>query len=118
MPRRAEGLNAGKVQKAPPGRYGDGGGLYLLVRSKEATYWIFRYVRFGQMREMGLGAACGQKAVSLTDARRRAKELNDTLRDGIDPLDQRNADAASQKAAKAKAVTFGECANDYIEEHR
>ena len=38
MPRRAAGLTAAKVRTAEPGRYGDGGGLYLLVRSPEARF--------------------------------------------------------------------------------
>ena len=41
------------MAKARPGRYGDGGGLYLLVRSPKAKFWVFRYVRGGRMREMG-----------------------------------------------------------------
>ena len=69
MPRRAHGISAAKVAKARPGRYGDGGGLYLLVRSPEAKFWVFRYVRGGRMREMGLGPAAGRTAVSLADAR-------------------------------------------------
>ncbi len=35
MPRRAKGLTAAQVEKGTkPGRYGDGAGLYLLVRSR------------------------------------------------------------------------------------
>jgi hypothetical protein len=55
MPQRARGLTAAQVQKGTtPGRFGDGGGLYLLVRSREAKFWLFRYTRHGKMREMGL----------------------------------------------------------------
>jgi len=57
MPRKAAGLSAAKVSKAAPGRYGDGNGLYLLVRAQDARYWLFRYTRDGKMREMGLGSA-------------------------------------------------------------
>ena len=45
-----------KVKTAAPGRYGDGKGLYLLVRSADARFWLFRYRRNGHMREMGLAA--------------------------------------------------------------
>ena len=51
MPRRAKGLSAAKVSKAKPGRYGDGNGLYLLVRGPAAKFWSFRYVKAGRMRE-------------------------------------------------------------------
>ena len=89
MPRRAHGISAAKVAKARPGRYGDGGGLYLLVRSPEAKFWVFRFVRRGRMREMGLGPATGRTAVSFADARLKARKLYYMHRDGRDPLAQR-----------------------------
>jgi hypothetical protein len=54
MPKRAAGVTAAQVDKAEPGRYGDGGGLYLLVKPSGWRGWVFRYVRGGKMREMGL----------------------------------------------------------------
>ena len=63
MARKAAGLNAAKVRTAKPGRYGDGNGLYLFVRSAEARFWVFRYTpRDGKMREMGLGRAGDDRA--------------------------------------------------------
>ena len=60
MPRRAAGLTAAKVSKAKPDRYGDGGGLYLLVRSPAARFWVSRYTLAGQkIRELGLAAPPG-----------------------------------------------------------
>lgn len=61
MPVKAAGLTAAKVRTAAPGRYGDGGGLYLLVRPptekrQEAgergggRFRLFRYTRAGKMR--------------------------------------------------------------------
>ena len=71
MPRRAAGLSAARVAKeTKPGRYGDGAGLYLLVRSPQAKFWVFRFTRQGRMREMGLGAAVGRTAVSLVPSAR------------------------------------------------
>jgi len=31
MPRHAKGVSQGKIDKGRPGRYGDGGGLYLNI---------------------------------------------------------------------------------------
>jgi hypothetical protein len=63
MPRRAQGLTAAQVEKGTtPGRFGDDGGLYLLVRSREAKFWLFRFTRHGKMREMGLGPVIGRDA--------------------------------------------------------
>jgi integrase len=122
MPRRAKGLSAQGVQKAKPGRYGDGAGLYLLVRAPDAKFWVFRYTRFGRMREMGLGPATGKTAVLLADARKRALALYNLVRDGVDPLDQRRAARTAQRVDAAKAdaatMTFRQCADAYIEAHR
>ncbi|HEY4042121.1 MAG TPA: hypothetical protein VGM32_09815 [Rhodopila sp.] len=42
MPASATPLTAGKVRTAQLGRYGDGNGLYLLVRDNGTAFWIFR----------------------------------------------------------------------------
>ena len=118
MPRRAKGLSAAKVQKAGPGRYGDGAGLYLYVRSPAAKFWTFRYVRKGKMRELGLGPAIGRAAVSLVDARKRALVLYNLHKEGRDPLAEREAARAATQAEEAKGLTFEEAAARYIKAHR
>lgn len=118
MPRKAEGLSAAGVKTAAPGRYGDGAGLYLLVRSAEARFWLFRYVRGGKMREMGLGAASGRTAVSLADARKKARRLYDMVRDGRDPLAEKVAERAAAAVEAAKVISFKSCGESYIEAHR
>lgn len=41
MSRRAEGLTAAQVEKGTKcGRYGDGAGLDVLVRSRETKFWF------------------------------------------------------------------------------
>jgi integrase len=121
MPRKAEGLTAAKVRTAKPGRYGDGAGLYLLVRGPEARFWLFRYTREGKMREMGLGPASGSAGVSLADARVKARKLHDMVREGFDPLLERDAareaKAALAKMAEIKRMTFRAVADAYIAAH-
>ncbi|MBD0272275.1 MAG: DUF4102 domain-containing protein, partial [Acetobacteraceae bacterium] len=123
MPRRAAGLTAAKVRTAKPGRYGDGGGLYLLVRSPEARYWVFRYTMPGaKMREVGLGrAGTGPGAVALARAREHAADLYRLVRAGVDPLAKREADAASAAAEAAAAAvrgkTFREVAEMFLASH-
>jgi hypothetical protein len=119
MPRRAKGLTAAQVEKGTKlGRYGDGAGLYLLVRSRQAKFWLFRYTRSGKMREMGLGPAKGRTAVSLSQARARARQLYAVVREGRDPLADREAEKAEAQAdaakAKAAAMRFGEVADMYL----
>lgn len=88
-----------------PGRYADGGGLYLLVTSRQKS-WTFVYVRQGRRRELGLGSAA---TVSLADARRKAEAIRRQLADGVDPL------AAKQEAERDRRTpTFGEMADRHI----
>jgi integrase len=121
VPRKAEGLTAAKVRTAKPGRYGDGAGLYLLVRGPEARFWLFRYTRGGKMREMGLGPAIGAAGVSLADARVKARKLHDMVREGFDPLLEREtareAEAEQAKMAEVKRMTFHDVADAYIAAH-
>ena len=118
MPRKAAGLTAAKVRTARPGRYGDGKGLYLLVRSPAARFWLFRYRRGGRMREMGLGSVSD---VSLAEAREKAESLHRKVRSGVDPLEEREARALAEKAAEREAtvrpITFGDVADNYIAAH-
>jgi integrase len=133
MPKRATPLTAAKVKTAKAGRtkagrpakarrYGDGDGLYLLVRADGAAFWLFRYVLSGKkMRELGLGRARGPKAVTLAAARAAAAALHGLVRNGIDPLDQRKADraqrAAAAQAEQANAITFRAVARFYMDAH-
>jgi integrase len=113
------------VRTAKPGRYGDGNGLYLLVRNPEARFWVFRYTMPGRkLREMGLGRADadGSKGgITLANARDRAAELRRLVKAGSDPLDHRDAkeaaDVAQAKAAAARARTFAQVAEEYQKAH-
>lgn len=96
-----------------PGRYGDGDGLWLQVRSADKRSWLFRFTRHGQAREMGLGPFPG---VSLAEARQGAEDCRRQLRQGIDPIDQRQALIAAAAAA-APTLTFRQVADRYHEAH-
>lgn len=116
MPRRSKGLTALEVAKAVPGpsgkprRLSDGGGLYLLVRTAEAKYWLFRYQSGGRERTIGLGPAAGRIGVTLTSARERARRLLDQIRDGKDPRAERDAARQARRVAAARSKTFREAA--------
>jgi hypothetical protein len=38
------------IKEGKPGRYGDGNGLYLMIPSKGAPYWMYRYTFAGKRR--------------------------------------------------------------------
>jgi integrase len=97
------------------GMLADGGGLYLQVGDGRAKSWIFRFKRSGAERWMGLGSA-GE--VSLADAREGAAACRRQLRDGVDPLASREAIRGQANAEAAKAITFKQCAEKYIDAHR
>ena len=122
MPKKAAGLTAAKVNTAKPGRYVDGDGLMLFVRSPDARFWLLRYSHGGKRREAGLGrAGKGKGAVKLAEARQKAADMRRMLKTGIDPLAHREAEAARQKAAAqqaaAQGVTFRAVADLYMGAH-
>jgi integrase len=96
------------------GYWPDGGGLYLQVSPTRTKSWIFRYTRHGKTREMGLGS---MQTVGLADARRKATDARRLLSEGIDPLDTKKAKILEQSLAKARTITFSQCARTYIASH-
>ncbi len=110
------------VRNIGPGRYADGGGLYLIVKETGARSWLLRYRGDGgRVRDMGLGRAPGRKAdpaaVGLSEARARAVDAQRLIKDGMDPLAERErlAEAAAAVAAvKAEDRTFGRVADDLL----
>ena len=98
-----------------PGYYGDGGGLWLQVSRSGTKSWIFRYTRDGRTRDMGLGSLT---AVSLADARPIAQGCRKLLSDGLDPIEHRRSIKAAARLDAAKAISFDDCAEKYIEAHK
>ena len=107
-----ERLTAKQVAYAKPGRYGDGGGLWLEVSASGVRHWTLRYQINRRARWMGLG---GAKVVTLADARERARLARLALLDGIDPLEARLSQRAEQRRAQAATITFREAAKAVIE---
>jgi len=66
MARRLGRLKAAEIGRLGPGRYHDGGGLYLVVGIGVARSWIFRFRRDGKLHDYGLGPV---HSVSLSAAR-------------------------------------------------
>ncbi|TRD10912.1 DUF4102 domain-containing protein [Erythrobacter insulae] len=118
MPRKLHNaLTPLAVKNAKPGRHGDGGGLHLLVKPTGARSWVFRFMLNGKSRDGGLGAA-GQGGMSLADARDEAAALRLKVKAGIDPIEERDREAAqalaAAQAAKVAGTTFKDVASAYI----
>ena len=124
-------LEPRQVFTAKAGKLADGGGLFLVVDERRAA-WVLRYTSpSGKRRDMGLGpclrdslALAGQ---SLRQAREDARRADELLRQGLDPLDERErarreaaeaaaqAKAVQQVQAQREALTLARCARGYHE---
>ena len=103
MARALHRLNARRVATlVDPGRYGDGGGLFLVVSHSGARKWVFRYRFHGGRHDLGLGSA---RAVTLSKARELAASARTSLASEIDPLTTRR---------KPTTPTFGEIADQLV----
>lgn len=68
------------------GKYADGQGLWLIKRDRVFGKWILRTVIFGRRREMGLGP---WPDVTIAEAREQAGKARRVIRDGRDPIEER-----------------------------
>jgi integrase len=96
------------------GRYAVGHGAYLQISQWKTRSWIFRYVRNGRARHVGMG---GCDYVKLSEARERAIDYRRMLARGVDPLDDKRGTRLEQQRAEARSKTFRECALEYIAAH-
>jgi len=95
-----------------PGMYADGGGLYLQISRSLTKSWIFRFSLNGRAREMGLGPL---HTVSLLEARELALQARKLKHRGVDPIDLRQTERSAKSLEEARAVTFKQAAQAYIE---
>ena len=73
-----------------PGRYADGGCLYLVIAPGGSKHWVARLTIHGRQTDLGLG---GISYVTLAEAREEAARLRKIARNGRDPRIERNRDA-------------------------
>jgi integrase len=90
-----------------PGKYGDGGGLYLKVEASGAKRWVQRVVVHGRRRDLGLGSL---SMISLAEARALAYENRKLARAGEDPV--------ALRAIKDQVLTFSVAAHKVYEFNR
>jgi hypothetical protein len=108
-------LTTKQVQHAAEGDHSDGGGLLLRVRG-ESRSWVLRYTsRTGWRREMGLAvcrrgspAQAGDRVAGARDIAHKGREL---LRQGLDPIDQR--DQKHENGRQAEDVKKAEKAREH-----
>lgn len=91
-----------------PGRYADGGGLYLEIAAAGSRSWLFASEYLGRPTEVRLGDT---SSVSLTMARRLAVAMRYAIASGQDPRAVLGDDVADEKKS---IPTFGAFMTSYI----
>ena len=107
-------LNTAKLKTLPLEKsVCDGANLYFTRTGPDRGKWCFRYQRLGRKHEMGLGP---YPAISLANARQRARELHILMHQGKDPLQERRE--AERERKKRESKRFSDIARQYIDEHK
>ena len=97
-------LSTRKVETAKPGKYADGGNLYLIVSPTGSRKWVLRFTWRGRAKEMGLGSA---RSITLADGREKAAAARRKIAQGLNPIEDRKRDSG--------IPTFGDMAESVHE---
>jgi len=93
-------LSPAFLRKAPPGKYCDGAGLWLVVRDDGGAQWVLRVTAHGRRREMGLG---GYPEIGLAKARETAERWRTMAKEGRDPVKERERE---ERAARREDISL------------
>lgn len=101
------------IRKTKPGastvKLSDGGGLQLHVHPNGSKYWRLAYRYGGKQKKLSFGV---YPEVSLAEARRRREAARALLREGRDPVVEKQAEKAAR--AVAAANTFAAIADELL----
>ena len=107
-------LNNAKLKTLPLGKsVCDGNNLYFTRTGDGRGKFTYRYQRLGKKHEMGLGP---WPAISLAEARQKARDAHTAIHNGLDPLAERRKAEAHRK--KHEGIRFSDVAKLYIEAHQ
>jgi integrase len=114
MPKIAKELGPLAVSRiTEPGYHPVGGvpGLLLRVSDTGSRNWILRATVGSKRRDMGLG---GYPAVTLVDARTKAREAREKIKAGLDPVAEAESVRSKLLAEQAKQVTFSDAVTQFL----
>ncbi len=115
MPKIAKELKALAVSRLKEtGFHPVGGvpGLLLCVKESGSRNWILRVTIGDKRRDVGLG---GYPAVTLADARDKARETRDKIKAGGDPVLESKSAKSRLIAEQARQITFAEAVKGFLE---
>jgi len=100
---------------ATAGRYRAGPNLYRQIAASGAGSWVLRYEMRGKKRWMGLGPLA---VFSLREALARAREAQQQIYSGIDPIDARRNQRATEARKAILTVDFEAATKAYFDQHQ
>src|SRR6056297_2138426 len=112
MARPLHKLSSNAPATKAPGKYSDGGGLWLHKREDGGAQWVLRVTVHGRRREMGLGSF---PAVTLREAREEAEKWRGYVRRGLDPIKERERE---RRAALRNLHLLNDIARDAFESRK
>ncbi len=86
-------------------------GLHLQLTPKDGRSWVLRAKVGATRRDIGLG---GFPAVTLAQARDKAREARNKIDQGIDPIEERKAAKAALAAAQRRGMTFADALDKFL----
>jgi len=96
-----------------PGRYNDGGGLYLFVRKGGTKSWTYRFRQDGKLKEMSLGPLTA--ANDITHARARALDAREIVKSGQNPIAARRKDKIEIIEQRLSERKFSDILQEFLE---
>jgi integrase len=106
--------NNGKTNTSTAGRYRAGPNLYKQVAASGAGSWVLRYELAGRKRWMGLGPL---SVFSLKEAMARAREAQQQIYSGVDPIDARRQTRAGEARKAILTADFATAVQAYYDQH-
>ncbi len=101
-------------RKTEPGKYSDGGGLYLQVATADSKSWLYRHWIGGKEHWLGLGS---YKDLSLSAARIARDIARGKIRSGANIVADRKLAREQTKALRKPSLTFRQAAEKYLRDH-
>lgn len=95
-----------------PGRYNDGGGLYLYVRKGGTKSWTYRFRQDGRLKEMSFGPLSPTN--DLIDARRKAVEARETVMQGFNPISKKREEREQLYTERQKEREFSDILDEFL----
>lgn len=93
----------------------DGGGLQLWIMPSGTRLWRLVYRDSGQQRVLAIGP---YPEVSLTEARGRREAAKALLREGKDPIEERDRERTARRDKLSAQDTFGKIAGELMAKYR